>query len=203
MAPSIKSGVTLGVAMNSGRPQLSDEELALALKQGDETAFRDLFERHSRAIVACMFRPALPAAEAEDLAQEVFLRVFRAIKLFEPARGSFKAWLFAIARNVAIDTMRRRSTSSVKRGASEALVGAKSPPECAARCFARAIVQCLESRAAARLSGIITRIRGCAPTGFLPQQASWFVHRCDHPPKKLTGFFSLISFRDGVFQASL
>src|SRR5437016_5452996 len=132
--------------MNTGGPRLTDEELGLALKHGDITAFSDLFERHSRAIFAYMSRRLLSQAESDDLIQEVCLRVLRAIKSFESGRGSFKTWLFAIARNVAIDALRQRARSTAHPGA-HALNGRDSPPDRVLRRFARAIVQSLESRA--------------------------------------------------------
>jgi RNA polymerase sigma factor (sigma-70 family) len=190
--------------MNGARPKLTDEELALALKQGDETAFRDLFERHSRAIVARLCRRLLPAADAEDLAQEVWLRVFERIKFFEPGRGTFRTWLFTLTRDIAVDAVRRQATST-QPGTDDGITDSIAwgpPPQRACRRFARAIVQGLESRVVILLTGIVRRIENCAPSGFLPQHASWFVHRCDHPPKEMTGFFSPISFRDGVFQTS-
>jgi RNA polymerase sigma-70 factor (ECF subfamily) len=68
----------------------------------------DLFERHHLAVVRFLRATRLPAPDAEDLAQEVFLRVLRALPAYEE-RGMERAWVFRIARNVCLDHIRARN----------------------------------------------------------------------------------------------
>jgi RNA polymerase sigma-70 factor (ECF subfamily) len=75
----------------------SDEELAEQLQRGNADALTILFTRHSRLVYAITRRILGNDAEAEDAVQQVFLDVFRAIGQFDPAKGTFKAWLLLFA----------------------------------------------------------------------------------------------------------
>ncbi len=76
---------------------------------GDVQAFDHLFERHGRVVHAFLLQHSGSRAAAEDLFQEVFLRVVRARSDFEARRGSFRTWVFTIARNAITDRWRKRS----------------------------------------------------------------------------------------------
>ena len=84
---------------------LSDEQLIRALAQSDENALRLLVDRYSSSIYRFSVRYTGDESLAEDVAQEVFLRLFLHAKNYT-ARGSFRTWLFTIARNVSIDLAR-------------------------------------------------------------------------------------------------
>ena len=79
---------------------------ALALRQ-DRAAFATLFARYAPRLKAWLQRCGTPAAEAEELAQEAMLAVWRKAALYDPRRASPAAWIFAIARNLRIDALRR------------------------------------------------------------------------------------------------
>ncbi len=85
----------------------SDVELMLALKAGDENAFTELVNRHRDAVVNLTFRYLGNASDAEDLAQEVFLKVYRARARYEPA-AKFTTWLYRIAANACLNEVRDR-----------------------------------------------------------------------------------------------
>lgn len=85
----------------------SDEDLMLEVKGGSEDAFAELTRRYERSLVSYFFRQAWDRQLAEDFAQEVFLRVFRARTDYEP-RARFRTYLFHIARNLWIDHIRSR-----------------------------------------------------------------------------------------------
>lgn len=85
----------------------TDEELARAYADGDESAFDELFARYRRPIFSYAYRMVGSRAYAEDLSQEVFLRVHNRIATFEP-RSRFAAWIFTIASNACLDELRRR-----------------------------------------------------------------------------------------------
>ena len=77
-----------------------------ALKAGDVTAFRALYEKYQRAVLATAYAVLSDWAVAEDTCQEVFLKVHRNIDRFQ-AGTNLKAWIVAIAHNTAIDASRR------------------------------------------------------------------------------------------------
>jgi RNA polymerase sigma-70 factor (ECF subfamily) len=93
-----------------------DAEVMLRVKAGDEDAFGLLVQKYRRAMVHFMFRTTRTQAAAEDLAQEVFLRVYRSRQSYE-ASAKFTTWLYRIATNLAInharDTKNERPENTV------------------------------------------------------------------------------------------
>jgi len=83
----------------------SDAEVMLRVKAGDDSAFAYLVQKYRRPMVSFMYRMAHNAAAAEDLAQEVFLRVYRSRESYEPS-AKFSTWLYRIATNLAVNYMR-------------------------------------------------------------------------------------------------
>jgi RNA polymerase sigma-70 factor (ECF subfamily) len=84
---------------------LTDADIMLRVKTGDESAFQYLVEKYRRPMVSFMYRMAHNAAAAEDLAQEVFLRVYRSREKYEPS-AKFTTWLYRIASNLAVNHAR-------------------------------------------------------------------------------------------------
>jgi RNA polymerase sigma-70 factor (ECF subfamily) len=83
----------------------SDAEIMLQVKTGDDSAFEYLVQKYRRPMVSFMFRSAHSNAAAEDLAQEVFLRVYRSRESYE-ASAKFTTWLYRIATNLAVNHVR-------------------------------------------------------------------------------------------------
>lgn len=83
----------------------SDAEIMLRVKAGDQSAFDYLVQKYRRPLVSFMYRMARNAAAAEDLAQEVFLRVYRSRANYE-ASAKFTTWLYRIATNLAVNHAR-------------------------------------------------------------------------------------------------
>jgi RNA polymerase sigma-70 factor, ECF subfamily len=79
-----------------------------ALKSGDQSALAALYDRYSSVVYAVALRVLGDTGSAEDVLQEVFLQLWRNPAAFDVARGSLGAWLAVIARNRAIDSLRRR-----------------------------------------------------------------------------------------------
>jgi RNA polymerase sigma-70 factor (ECF subfamily) len=90
-------------AAGSGAP--SDADIMLRVKAGDQSAFDYLVQKYRRPLVSFMYRMARNAAVAEDLAQEVFLRVYRSRESYE-ASAKFTTWLYRIATNLAVNHAR-------------------------------------------------------------------------------------------------
>jgi RNA polymerase sigma-70 factor (ECF subfamily) len=76
-------------------------------EQADPAAFRELYQTYGPRVKAYMMRQGADAATAEDLAQETLLAVWRRASLYVAEKGSVTTWIFAIARNVRIDRLRR------------------------------------------------------------------------------------------------
>src|SRR6266851_8021226 len=83
----------------------TDAEIMLQVKAGDDSAFAYLVQKYRRPMVSFMYRMAHNAAGAEDLAQEVFLRVYRSRESYE-ASAKFTTWLYRIATNLAVNHAR-------------------------------------------------------------------------------------------------
>jgi RNA polymerase sigma-70 factor (ECF subfamily) len=84
--------------------------LIVQARAGDDAAFTRLVELHQNAIYNLCYRMLGNAAEAEDAAQEAFLRAYAQLHRYDSAR-SFKTWLFAIANHHCIDHLRKRRVS--------------------------------------------------------------------------------------------
>jgi RNA polymerase sigma-70 factor (ECF subfamily) len=89
-----------------------DAELVRKSLAGDQRACRDLVRRYQRPVFSVLMRVVRRAEDAEDLAQETFVRMFRALDRYDPERP-FTAWLFTIATRLAIDHLRRRRVQTV------------------------------------------------------------------------------------------
>ena len=89
----------------AGADSQSDAEIMLRVKAGDQTAFDYLVQKYRRPMVSFMYRMARNAAAAEDLAQEVFLRIYRSRETYE-ASAKFTTWLYRIATNLAVNHAR-------------------------------------------------------------------------------------------------
>jgi len=89
-----------------------DIRIMLRVRDDDQTAFQQLVEQYQHRLVAVMRHLVGSNDEAEDLAQEVFLRVYRARKKYHP-QAKFSTWLFTIANNLALNHLRRRQRKPV------------------------------------------------------------------------------------------
>src|SRR5438270_4301032 len=103
-ATTSQAGAVLSSAGPDGESP-SDAEFMLRVKAGDEAAFDYLVQKYRRPLVSFMYRLARNAAAAEDLAQEVFLRVYRSRANYE-ASAKFTTWLYRIATNLAVNHAR-------------------------------------------------------------------------------------------------
>ena len=107
-------GVRPGTGADAG--SLSDAEMMLRVKAGDDSAFNYLVQKYRRPIISFMYRMAHNSAVAEDLAQEVFLRVYRSRANYEPS-AKFSTWLYRIATNLGVnharDTRHERPENTV------------------------------------------------------------------------------------------
>ena len=94
----------------SGRTPEDAEDIRLMglASAGDMAAFEQLVERHQRMVVGTVGRMLGTNSDAEDIAQQVFVRVWKNLKRYEP-RAKFTTWLLKITRNLVFNELRRRS----------------------------------------------------------------------------------------------
>ncbi len=78
----------------------------------DLQAFQTLYSRYGNLVYSASLRIVRDAQIAEDMAQEIFLRIWRKPESYEPRRGRFVTWLISVTRNRAVDEVRRRSRRS-------------------------------------------------------------------------------------------
>lgn len=112
-------------------PYLSDPDVQLMLrvKQGDEEAFAELVEHYQDRVISIFANILSDQEAAEDLAQETFMRIYRARNGYEP-QAKFSTWLFRIANNLASNTKRSKGRrKEVQFGSDETGPLSTRPPE--------------------------------------------------------------------------
>lgn len=102
------SSQKIAVARDAEPAPMSDHALAIAAGQGDMGAFEQLYERHNRRVYSLCFRMTQNAAEAEDLAQEAFIQLFRKIGSFR-GESAFTTWLHRLTVNQVLMHFRKKS----------------------------------------------------------------------------------------------
>ncbi len=104
--PSWKEGVDIDMTAAAAYLE-RDAELMLRVRDGDEASFGLLLEKHRRPVIHFLYRMVQNRAVAEELAQEVFLRIYKARATYAPT-AKFTTWLFRIASHLAINWLRDR-----------------------------------------------------------------------------------------------
>ncbi len=96
----------------------ADQQLVERCLGGEEAAWEELIKVHTRRVYSICYRFTGSDSEAQDLTQEVFMRIFRALKSYRAGEGSFAVWLSRLSRNLLIDHYRRtklaRMTDSIE-----------------------------------------------------------------------------------------
>jgi len=88
---------------------LDDEELMRRLAYRDLQAFRALYKRYGNLVFSASLRVVRDTQIAEDMVQEIFLRIWRKPESYLPQRGRFATWLTSVTRNRAVDEVRSRN----------------------------------------------------------------------------------------------
>ncbi|MEE9391069.1 MAG: sigma-70 family RNA polymerase sigma factor [Planctomycetota bacterium] len=110
------------------RGESSDEVLMVRVAEGDVEAYEALYHRYRNRILTFVFRYVGDRDIAEDLAQEVFLKLYRSPRSFDP-RNRFMTWLFTVARNLAIDHLRKKKPATALTQEGEDGEFSLEPPE--------------------------------------------------------------------------
>ncbi len=91
---------------------LTDQQIVLLARGGQERAYRELVRRYERPIFSLLYRMVRDRELAEDLSQDTFVKALNAIESYKP-EYKFSSWLFKIANNAAIDHLRRRELDTL------------------------------------------------------------------------------------------
>jgi len=106
-----------------------EAELVERCLAGEAAAFEALHAAHAGRVTGYLLRCGFAGADADDVAQEVFWRAFKSLRTFDPARGSLRTWLGAIARNAARKHWaRRRPAGNFDPDLAEAMLAAPENP---------------------------------------------------------------------------
>ena len=129
MAPAFLAAPSRGAAEMLGRPRSDgqkqsnlgldpDSILVERCLSGDDAAWEELIRQHTRRVYGICYRFTGSDGAAQDLTQEVFLRIFKTVKSFRATEGSFATWSARLTRNLLIDHYRRtrqeRVTDSIE-----------------------------------------------------------------------------------------
>jgi RNA polymerase sigma-70 factor, ECF subfamily len=107
----------------------SDSTVVERCLSGDDAAWEELVRVHTRRVYGLCYRFTGKDSEAQDLTQDVFLRVFRALGSFRSTEGSFSTWLARLTRNLLIDHYRRNRNERVTDSIEEQLPGVEGRAE--------------------------------------------------------------------------
>ncbi|HVH05123.1 MAG TPA: sigma-70 family RNA polymerase sigma factor [Myxococcota bacterium] len=91
-------------------PAASDAELLAQVCAGDPDAFEALYDRYGSYALGVAHRVLSDRGEAEEVVQDVFVQLWKAPQRFDERRGKLSTWLFVLARNRAVDRLRRRGS---------------------------------------------------------------------------------------------
>jgi RNA polymerase sigma-70 factor (ECF subfamily) len=100
-----------------------DHSLVERCLSGDEAAWEELVRTHTRRVHGLCYRFTGKDSEAQDLTQEVFLRIYRTLKTFRATEGAFTTWLARLTRNLLIDNYRRTRQERLTDSIEEQLPG--------------------------------------------------------------------------------
>ena len=99
-------------SLNLALIQATDHDLIALAASGSEKAYRELLDRYQRPVFSLIYRMVRDREQAEDLAQETFVKVFNHIDSFNP-KYKFSSWIFKIASNLTIDAIRKKDLETV------------------------------------------------------------------------------------------
>ncbi len=95
--------------MDNNVNRYSEEELVAGLKKKDRLFFEYLYDNYSATLYGVIYKIVNSVEQAEDLTQEVFVRIWNKIDFYDPAKGRIYTWMLNLARNRAIDSLRSKS----------------------------------------------------------------------------------------------
>jgi len=148
---------TAGFEANATLEQ--DAQLVQQCLQGNGSAWEELVHRHTRRVYNICYRFTGNGTEAEDLAQEVFLRVYRTLGSYRSAHGGFATWMTSVTRNLLIDHYRRTKRDRVTDSLEDAITVVESKESSARRPDEQALLSELGGQVQAALKKLSPELR--------------------------------------------
>jgi RNA polymerase sigma-70 factor, ECF subfamily len=136
-----------------------DAQLVQQCLQGDGSAWEELVRRHSRRIFNICYRFTGNGTEAEDLSQDVFLRVYRTLGSYRAAHGGFATWVTSVTRNLLIDHYRRTKRDRVTDSLDDAMPAVENKESAARRPDELALLGELSGQVQAALTKLSPELR--------------------------------------------
>lgn len=97
---------------------MTQDELLILISNKDEKAFNHIYNMYSRSLFAVISNLVREREEAEDVLQEVFVKIWKNIESYNASKGRFYTWILNIARNTAIDKLRSKGFNNSKKNLS-------------------------------------------------------------------------------------
>jgi RNA polymerase sigma-70 factor (ECF subfamily) len=146
------------VFSTKGAPMTSTEDLLARVAAGDQAAFADLYDQTAGRVLGLAVRVVRDRAQAEEVAQEAFLEVWRTAARFDPTKGSALTFLLAITHRRAVDRVRAAQAGSDRERRVAAVAAGRDYDEVAeaaeARFERRQVRSCLDALTAAQREAI-------------------------------------------------
>ena len=125
------------------KPQASDEQLIQQIAAGNTNALGQIVDRYQGMALSLAFRNTQNWADAEDIAQEAFVRVFKAAGRYQ-GRSGFKTWLYRVVVNLCIDHSRKKKSNASLEHISAELPSKPEPDSLVKREIARFVQQAIQ-----------------------------------------------------------
>lgn len=135
--------------------ETTDAELLFRCRNGDHVAWESIVRRHQKRVYNFAYRFSGRFDEAEDLVQEVFLKIYRTLHTYNVELGAFETWLMRVSRNCIIDHYRK---SKLEKSRTDALVGEHEQVAETGNRFANPAVALDQRELSARVHGALVRL---------------------------------------------
>ena len=136
-----------------------DAQLVQRCLQGEGSAWEELVRRHTRRVYNVCYRFVGNRTEAEDISQEVFLRVYRTLGSYRSAHGGFATWVTSVTRNLLIDHYRRTKRDRVTDSLDDAMPVVENKESVARRPDEQALLGELSAQVQAGLTKLSPELR--------------------------------------------
>jgi len=136
-----------------------DAQLVQQCLRGEGPAWEELVRRHTRRVYNICYRFTGNATDAQDLSQEVFLRIYRTLASYRPAYGAFPTWLTSVTRNLLIDHYRRTKRDRITDSLDDAMPVVENKASSARRPDEQALLGELSSQVQSALTRLSPELR--------------------------------------------
>ncbi|HTZ32902.1 MAG TPA: sigma-70 family RNA polymerase sigma factor [Methylomirabilota bacterium] len=136
-----------------------DAQLVQRCLQGEGSAWEELVRRHTRRVYGVCYRFVGNRTEAEDISQEVFLRVYRTLASYRSAHGGFATWVTSVTRNLLIDHYRRTKRDRLTDSLDDAMPVVENKESSARRPDEQALMGELSGQVQAALTRLSPELR--------------------------------------------